>query len=344
MIPFQQRGMYQAMQNILFGLGAAMGASIGGVVAEGIGWRWCFLLQVPVSIFAFVVGYKVLVDPAEILIDFSSDMKLRTAVRYIDLPGAFVLVLGLVTQLAGLSLGGNEYAWGSAPVVGTLLLSCALLALFVVIETRTKAIPVVPLRMLRGWQPVAVQLTNVFSGMAAYAVRFPLSRDASVTGRLMVLADASTQYLIMMPLYFQAVRGDSPTAAGLRLAIPCLATPVGGVLAGTMMQRRYRLSHNVRLGTAMMLLGNALAIVMGKRIPRWVELIFLVPANFGLGLTNPSVLFSFVSLFEHKGKTANTCEGVGRTELLTSVSKQNKQWLRLPCTGSGPWAPYMAPP
>jgi len=163
--------MYQAMQNILYGLGAAMGASLGGVIAEGIGWRWCFLSQVPVSIFAFAVGYQVLVDPAEILVEFSADLRFRSAMRYIDLPGAAILVLGLVAQLAGLSLGGNEYAWGSAPVLGSLALSCALLSLFVVVEARTKAIPVIPLRMLRGWQPVAVQLTNVFSGMAAYAVR-----------------------------------------------------------------------------------------------------------------------------------------------------------------------------
>lgn len=110
-----------------------------------------------------------------------------------------------------------------------------------------------------------------------------------------------SQYMFMVPLYFQAVRGDSPTAAGLRLIMPALATPVGGVIAGSLMHRGYPLCLNVRLGTATMLLGNLLALTMGTTGTRWKEFVYLVPANLGLGLTNPSVLFSFVSLTEHQG-------------------------------------------
>ena len=108
--------------------------------------------------------------------------------------------------------------------------------------------------------------------------------------------------MFMVPLYFQAVRGDSPSAAGLRLIMPALATPVGGVIAGSLMHRGYPLSLNVRLGTAAMLLGNVLAMTMGTDGCRWKEFFYLIPANLGLGLTNPSVLFSFVSLAEHQGR------------------------------------------
>lgn len=111
------------------------------------------------------------------------------------------------------------------------------------------------------------------------------------------------QYMFMVPLYFQAVRGDSPSAAGMRLIIPALATPVGGVIAGSLMHRGNPLCLNVRLGTATMLLGNLLALSMGTTGSRLKEFVYLVPANLGLGLTNPSVLFSFVSIFEHRGRT-----------------------------------------
>lgn len=114
--------------------------------------------------------------------------------------------------------------------------------------------------------------------------------------------------MFMVPLYFQAVRGDSPSAAGLRLMIPALATPVGGVIAGWSMQRGIKLSYNVRLGTAMMLIGNLLALSMGTTGARWKEFFYLIPANLGLGLTNPSVLFSFISFWEHRGKKYNKAE------------------------------------
>ena len=298
MIPFKQRGMYQAMQNVLFGFGAVLGASVGGLIAEGIGWRWCFLLQVPVSLLALVVGYHVLENPPYTVIQLKPKQRFRSALHLLDVSGACFLVLGLVAQLIGLSFGGNECPWLSAPVVGTLIGSAVLLAGFILTEAKTKAIPMIPLQMLRGWQPVAVQLTNVFSGIASYAVGDPIrvpGKDPSANLFLW-------QYMFMVPLYFQAVRGDSPSVAGLRLMIPSLATLWGGVIAGYMMQREYRLCHNVRLGTGMMLVGNLLALTFGTTSPRWRESIYLVPANLGIGLTNPSVLFSFVALFEHKGK------------------------------------------
>lgn len=278
MIPFKQRGMYQAMQNILVGFGSVLGASVGGMLVESIGWRWCFSLQVPVSILALVTGWVVLENPENALLELDPKHRLRSAFQRLDLSGSLLLVSGLVFQLVGLSFGGNEYPWGSTPVVSTLVFSVVLLAGFVIVEAKTRAIPMIPLRMLGEFQPIVVQATNVFVGMASYA------------------------YMFMVPLYLQAVRGDGPSAAGLRLIVPSLATPVGGVIAGSMMHRGYRLCYNVQIGTALMLLGNLLALAMGTGGSRWKEFFYLVPANLGVGLTNPSVLFSFVSLFDHAGK------------------------------------------
>jgi len=162
------------MQNILVGFGAILGESLGGVIAEGVGWRWCFLLQTPVSLLALLVGYKVLENPPDTVLELAPDCKFRHALKHLDLSGAFTLVLGLATQLVGLSCGGNDYPWNSLPVIGSLVLSGALLMAFTVVEAETKSIPVVPLRMLKGWQRVAVQLTNLFSGMASYAVSYLL--------------------------------------------------------------------------------------------------------------------------------------------------------------------------
>lgn len=173
MIPFKKRGLYQAMQNILVGFGAVLGASLGGVIVDSIGWRWCFLLQVPVSIFALIVGYKVLENPEHTVMKLHPKNRIRSAIRHVDLSGSLLLVIGLVVQLLGLSFGGNEYPWGSGPVVGTLVVSALLLAGFVSVEANTQAIPMIPLRMLKGWQPTVVQLTNVFVGMASYAVSIP---------------------------------------------------------------------------------------------------------------------------------------------------------------------------
>src|SRR5690554_3833149 len=104
MIPFKRRGMYQALQNVLVGFGAVLGASVGGVIAETVGWRWCFLLQVPVSMLALVVGYIVLENPPCVVPVLDPKHPFLSAMQRLDLSGALVLVFGLVAQLLGLSL------------------------------------------------------------------------------------------------------------------------------------------------------------------------------------------------------------------------------------------------
>ncbi|KAK0658001.1 major facilitator superfamily-domain-containing protein [Cercophora newfieldiana] len=282
LMPFSKRGLYQAIQNVLYGLGSVLGASLGGMIVDSIGWRWCFLLQVPVSIFALAVGYRVLAAA-----ETPYQNNLRAALGCLDFPGALLLVGGLAVQLLGLSLGGNEYPWRSLLVIGSLFGSSALLGVFLVVEMNTggRKLPIIPLWMLKGWQPVAVQLTNLFVGMASYA------------------------YMFMIPLYLQAVRGDTPSATGSRLIVPSLATLVGGVLAGSMMQRGCQLREGVQKGTALMVVGNLLACmmaVMGPHGSRKAELLYLIPANIGSGLTNPSVLFSFISLFEYREQAVAT--------------------------------------
>lgn len=175
MIPFRKRGMYQALQNGMFGFGAICGASFGGSVADTIGWRWCFLLQVPISALALLTGALVIKDPEGIIAGSGRDLK--SAWSKVDFTGAFLLVVAISIQLVGLSLGGNELPWGSPWVVGSLVGSVLLLALFLRVEARTKAIPVIPLRMLRGRLPISVQMANVCVGLSAYAVRNEPRRD-----------------------------------------------------------------------------------------------------------------------------------------------------------------------
>jgi MFS family permease len=168
MIPFRKRGIYQAMQNAVFGFGSICGASFGGSIADYIGWRWCFYLQVPVSMLAFVLGAIVLRDP-EGCFDFDISFSLSGSGR-VDILGAILLVTSISLQLVGLSLGGNELPWDSPWVISCLIASVILLVIFAGVESRVATIPIIPPRMLSGRLPILVQAANNFVGLAAYAV------------------------------------------------------------------------------------------------------------------------------------------------------------------------------
>ncbi|KAJ5344716.1 hypothetical protein N7452_002720 [Penicillium brevicompactum] len=273
LIPFRQRGMYQAIQNVSYGFGGICGASFGGSIVDSIGWRWCFLLQVPVSLFALGMGYVVLKFPARNT--ERADGSSPGIWQQIDVWGALLLILGLSAQLVGLSLGGNVLPWGNIWVVAPLVGSVLLLVAFVAVEATTSAVPLIPLKMLRGTLPVSTQVANVCVGMAAYA------------------------YLFTLPLMFQVILLDSPSRAGTRLVIPCLATPLGGLIAGIVMSRWGKLSYIVRTGAALMFIGNLLVMLLRFSDSEWKYFAFVIPANLGQGMVYPGILFTFLAAFDH---------------------------------------------
>lgn len=170
LIPFRKRGMYQAMQNGIVGFGAISGAAFGGSIADSIGWRWCFIAQVPCAMAALVFGAKVLTNPPGIASSLNSGLDLVW--KRVDFRGAVLLVSAISLQLLGLSLGGNELPWGSPWVIGLVVASFVLLGLFLHVEATTSAMPIIPLRLFKGRLPVLIQTANLLAGAAAYAVSY----------------------------------------------------------------------------------------------------------------------------------------------------------------------------
>jgi MFS family permease len=169
--------MYQAVQNVLHGFGSICGASLGGLIADSIGWRWCFLFQVPISLLALVVGYYAVKNfkPSGLIVEGNVvQVESKSVWRQIDLSGSVLLVLGLSAQLAALSMGGNDFSWTDWPVIVSLVLSVVLLVAFVVVELRTRAIPIMPMGMFKGGLAISNILSNVCVGMAAYGVSHSL--------------------------------------------------------------------------------------------------------------------------------------------------------------------------
>lgn len=118
------------------------------------------------------------------------------------------------------------------------------------------------------------------------------------------------QYLFMLPLFFQVVLLDSATKVGGRLAIPSLATPIGGLVAGIVMTRWGQLITLMRTGVVLMAFGNALVTTFGFKDDAWKYFVYIFPANLGQGIVYPAILFTSLASFPHGGKCfPSTCLG-----------------------------------
>src|SRR5258707_5609774 len=99
-----ERGMAMGIYGATIGIAVAIGPLVGGLLTDGLGWQWVFLINVPIGLAAIVVTSWKLAEPRDpnaTRIDWGGLLPFSTAL--------FVLVLALVR--------GNDEGWGSALVV-----------------------------------------------------------------------------------------------------------------------------------------------------------------------------------------------------------------------------------
>ncbi|MFF0632285.1 MFS transporter [Nocardia sp. NPDC004151] len=124
------------------GIGGMAGALAGGAITTGLSWRWVFLINVPIGVALTGLALLSLTDGR------------RGHRESLDLLGAVTGTAGLAAVIFGV-MGSTDHGWLSGVVAGPVALGVLLLIVFLTVEARFAARPLVPLRLFR-IRPVAV--------------------------------------------------------------------------------------------------------------------------------------------------------------------------------------------
>jgi EmrB/QacA subfamily drug resistance transporter len=220
----RERGRYAGYLGAVFGIGTVAGPLIGGVVTDGLGWRWCFYIGVPFAIAAFVVLQRTLHLPR------------RRREAKIDYVGATLIAGGVSSLLIWVSLAGQQYDWISWQTAVLVALGIVLCAAAVAVEGRAPE-PLVPLRLFKDRSVVLAVVASVAVGIAMFGTTVFLSQ------------------------YMQIARGKSPTESGL-LTIPMVvglffaSTFIGRLVSRTGRYKRFMLLGAVLLTAGLGLMGT----------------------------------------------------------------------------------------
>jgi EmrB/QacA subfamily drug resistance transporter len=152
----RERAGALAVYGATIGAAFAIGPLVGGVLTSGLGWRWIFLVNIPIGIIviaATLARVEESRDPLARSIDWIGQVVLGG--------GLFLLVLAL--------LRGNDQGWGSTAIVAELAGAAFLLALFAFVEQRVKE-PMLPLEFFRNRGFAATQLGTVAISASFFAV------------------------------------------------------------------------------------------------------------------------------------------------------------------------------
>ncbi|WP_030669592.1 MFS transporter [Streptomyces cellulosae] len=148
-------GVYAAMA----GVGATVGLLLGGILTDGLDWRWVFFVNIPIGL-AVLAGTKTLVE-AE-----------RHPGR-LDIPGAITGTGGLIALVYGITRGG-EHGWTNSLTLVSFATAAVLLVAFLLLQARV-ADPMMPLRLFKDRTRSGSYATMLFIGAGMFATFYFLT-------------------------------------------------------------------------------------------------------------------------------------------------------------------------
>ncbi len=251
------RGLALGVWGAVTGAALAIGPLVGGLLTDAAGWRWVFLVNLPIGALLVWLTARSLPE--------SRDKRPQP----VDLAGMATFGGACFLATYGL-IRGNEDGWGSAPIAGSLALAAVLTLAFVAVEGRGRA-PMLPLALFR---------IPAFAGTA-----------------LVAFAQSVALYplLLFMAIYFQEGLGCSPTGTGLRILPLTLVLAAVAPLSGRLSVRlplRVPLTAGLVLIGASLLLMRAV-----EPSSEWTALLpGLLVGGLAVGVISPALAAAMVAV------------------------------------------------
>jgi EmrB/QacA subfamily drug resistance transporter len=250
----RERARYQGYFLAVFGTSSVLGPVIGGFLAGqasilGVsGWRWVFLVNVPIGVAALFVVQATLHVP-----HFRRDHR-------VDWWGAAFLSIALVPLLT-VAEQGRTWGWGSGRSLACYVVGVLGIAAFVIAEWRFGDEALIPLRIFRNRTISLALVSSVVTG-------------AGLFGAVTVL-----------PLYLQIVHGASPSKAGLLMLPFVLGLMSAAVISGQIISKTGRYRTFPIMGAVLMVIGLALLSRVHYDTSLLVIMLFMLITGYGLGNT-----------------------------------------------------------
>jgi EmrB/QacA subfamily drug resistance transporter len=248
----RERARYQGYFLAVFATSSVLGPVVGGLFSDagmllGIaGWKWIFLINVPIGALALFLVWKFLHVP-------------HTPVKHrIDWFGATTIIMAVVPMLL-VAENGRDWGWGSATSISYYVVSVVGIVAFIYAERKAGDEAILPLKLFKSRTFSMVTILGVIVGVGMF-------------GGMMTL-----------PLLIQIVSGATPTESGF-LMLPMVAGMMStSIVSGQVTSKTGKYRIFMITGTGMLTLGYVSLFGYQYDTPMWVLSISMVIIGMGLG-------------------------------------------------------------
>jgi len=248
----QAVGLWGAMVGVSFGLGPVLG----GLFVDTIGWRYVFLVNVPIGLICCVLTAI-----------YVPESRAEHA-RRIDVVGQVLVILGLASLTYAI-IEGEADGWGSMTIIALFTVAVLSFTALVPYELRRRE-PLLEMRFFR---------SAPFAGAAGIAVCAFGSFGA---------------FLFLNTLYLQEARGYSALDAGLCTLPLAAMTMIMPPFSGRLVSRHGTRMPLLVASTALMV-APLLLIGLSTSTPLGLIFLSYVIFGIGFGLVNPPITNTAIS-------------------------------------------------
>ncbi|PIA14079.1 hypothetical protein COEREDRAFT_66166 [Coemansia reversa NRRL 1564] len=256
----RERAKITSVFAAIWATSSVLGPVLGGVFTQSAGgWRWVFYFSLPVGGVAgiFIVIFLRLPRPHD---------SFWEKLRRIDFAGMIIMIGGMVMVLLALSFGGKDHPWSSPLVLCLLIFGIVVIAIFVLVEWKIPAEPIVPLRLFKN-RNVGLALTQqIFMGATLFG---------------------PTYYI---PIYFSVVKNSSSIVAGLYLLPYLLPITILSVATGFFVSKTGRYREPQWVGSAILTVGLCLLMLFDEKVTTGKAIGILIVGGIGMGILMQPVL------------------------------------------------------
>jgi EmrB/QacA subfamily drug resistance transporter len=256
----EQRARIQGLFSSVWGVTSLSGPAIGGLLADGLSWRWVFLINLPIGLIAIVLIWRFF------------DEKTEKHEHVLDYWGTALLSGSVIALLLGLLEGVGHYGWLSAEALTMFGVSALLLAAFVAQENRTRE-PVLPMWLFR----------NKIIAMSCATIM--------VCGGLMFGVSS------YVPLFAQGVFGGTAFDAGLIVLPMSFSWPLASVIGGRVILR-FGYYASALIGGVCLVAGTTVLLTLSRDNPRELAMLAALIVGFGMGFMTSALIISLQNAVE----------------------------------------------